>query len=200
MERTRLKKIINKGLQIAFPLFLGAAILIWMYHGFNFSRVWEVLDGGMNYGWMLVSLVFGVFSHIFRGWRWKLTLAPLGEHPKTSDCVYAIFVSYAANLVVPRVGEISRCGVLAKYDGTSFSKSLGTVVTERLIDTLCVSLITGVTLIMQARVFDIFLKKPARIPRFWHRYLLRGISISLSSVCWPYWCWLFSDQECDGLC
>ena len=121
MERTRLKKIINKGLQIAFPLFLGAAILIWMYHGFNFSRVWEVLDGGMNYGWMLVSLVFGVFSHIFRGWRWKLTLAPLGEHPKTSDCVYAIFVSYAANLVVPRVGEISRCGVLAKYDGTSFS-------------------------------------------------------------------------------
>ena len=136
LERTRLKKIINKGLQIAFPLFLGAAILIWMYHGFNFSRVWEVLDGGMNYWWMLVSLVFGVFSHIFRGWRWKLTLAPLGEHPKTSDCVYAIFVSYAANLVVPRVGEISRCGVLAKYDGTSFSKSLGTVVTERLIDTL----------------------------------------------------------------
>ncbi|MBS5107935.1 MAG: flippase-like domain-containing protein [Phocaeicola vulgatus] len=136
MERTRLKKIINKGLQIAFPLFLGAAILIWMYHGFNFSRVWEVLDGGMNYGWMLVSLVFGVFSHIFRGWRWKLTLAPLGEHPKTSDCV-----------------------VLAKYDGTSFSKSLGTVVTERLIDTLCVSLITGVTLIMQARVFDTFFKE-----------------------------------------
>ena len=146
-------------MQIAFPLFLGAAILIWMYHGFNFSRVWEVLDGGMNYGWMLVSLVFGVFSHIFRGWRWKLTLAPLGEHPKTSDCVYAIFVSYAANLVVPRVGEISRCGVLAKYDGTSFSKSLGTVVTERLIDTLCVSLITGVTLIMQARVFDTFFER-----------------------------------------
>lgn len=86
----------------------------------QFSRVWEVLDGGMNYWWMLVSLVFGVFSHIFRGWRWKLTLAPLGEYPKTSDCVYAIFVSYAANLVVPRVGEISRCGVLAKYDGTSF--------------------------------------------------------------------------------
>ena len=37
--------------------------------------------------------VFGVFSHIFRGWRWTLTLAPLGAHPKTSDCVYAIFVS-----------------------------------------------------------------------------------------------------------
>ena len=177
MERTRLKKIINKGLQIAFPLFLGAAILIWMYHGFNFSRVWEVLDGGMNYGWMLVSLVFGVFSHIFRGWRWKLTLAPLGEHPKTSDCVYAIFVSYAANLVVPRVGEISRCGVLAKYDGTSFSKSLGTVVTERLIDTLCVSLITGVTLIMQARVFDTFFKETGTDTTVLAQVLIRNVKV-----------------------
>ena len=73
--------------------------------------------------------------------------------------MYAIFVSYAANLVVPRVGEISRCGMLSKYDGISFSKSLGTVVTERLIDTMCVLLITVVTLIMQASVFDIFLKE-----------------------------------------
>ncbi|MDE5677410.1 MAG: flippase-like domain-containing protein [Phocaeicola sp.] len=159
MEQTRLKKIVNKGLQIAFPLFLGAAILVWMYRGFNFSRVWEVLSGGMNYGWMVLSLVFGLFGHLFRGWRWKLTLAPLGEHPKTSDCVYAVFVAYAANLVVPRVGEISRCGVLAKYDGTSFSKSLGTVVTERLIDTLCVVLITGVTLLVQAGVFASFFKE-----------------------------------------
>lgn len=146
-------------MQIALPLFLGAAILVWMYHGFDFSRVWDVLNGGMDYGWMGLSLVFGLFGHLFRGWRWKLALAPLGEHPRTSHCVYAVFVSYAANLVVPRIGEISRCGVLAKYDGTSFSKSLGTVVTERLIDTLCVALITGVTLLVQASVFDTFFKE-----------------------------------------
>lgn len=113
----------------------------------------------MNYGWMLFSLVFGVFGHLFRGWRWNLTLAPLGEYPKLSDSVYAVFVSYAANLVIPRVGEISRCGILAKYDGVSFSKSLGTVVTERLIDTLCVVLITGVTLLLQSRVFSDFFAK-----------------------------------------
>lgn len=146
-------------MQIVFPLVLGAGILVWMYHDFNFSRLWQVLDGGMNYGWMLLSLVFGVLSHLFRGWRWKLTLAPLDEHPRTRNCVYAVFVSYAANLVVPRVGEISRCGILAKYDGTSFSKSLGTVVTERLIDTLCVGLITGITLLLQAGVFRSFFRE-----------------------------------------
>ncbi len=51
-------------------------------------------------------------SHVLRGWRWKQTLEPLDAHPKTSDCVDAIFVSYATNLVLPRVGEVSRCGVL----------------------------------------------------------------------------------------
>lgn len=86
-------------------------------------------------------------------------MAPLGEHPRTADCVYAVFISYAANLVVPRVGEISRCGVLARYDGTNFSKSLGTVVTERLIDTLCVALITGTAFLTQAHVFKTFFQK-----------------------------------------
>lgn len=141
------------------PLVLGGFILIWVYRDFNFSKLGDVLSHEMNYWWMLFSLVFGVFSHIFRGWRWKQTLAPLGAYPKTSDCVNAIFISYAANLVIPRVGEISRCGVLAKYDDVSFAKSLGTVVTERLIDTLCVAMITGVTLLLQMRIFKIFLKE-----------------------------------------
>lgn len=141
------------------PLTLGVFIFVWVYRGFDFSKVGEVLSHGMNYGWMFLSLVFGTFSHVFRGWRWKMTLAPLGAYPKTSDCVNAVFVSYAANLVIPRIGEVSRCGILSKYDGISFSKSLGTVVTERLIDTLCVGIITGVTLILQMGIFDTFFKE-----------------------------------------
>jgi len=143
-------------MQVVFPLLLGAFILIWIYRDFNFHRVWQVLSGGMNYGWMLLSLVFGVFANLFRGWRWKLALEPLNEHPKTSNCVNAIFISYASNLVIPRVGEVTRCGVLSKYDGVSFSKSLGTVVSERMVDTLCVGLITGLTLLSQMPVFATF--------------------------------------------
>lgn len=158
MERTDIKKLINKVFQVALPLMLGAAILVWTYHGFDFRRVCEVMDGGMNYGWMLFSLVFGVFGHLFRGWRWNLALAPLGEYPKRSNSVYAIFVAYAVNLILPRVGEVSRCGVLAKYDNVSFSKSLGTVVSERLVDSVCVLLITAGTLLLQTGVFARFFR------------------------------------------
>lgn len=156
MERSNRKKLLNKGLQIVFPLLLGAAILFWTYRDFNFQRIGEVLNGGIHYGWMLFSLVFGVLANLFRGWRWTLALEPLGEYPKKSNCVYAIFVSYAANLVIPRLGEVSRCGVLTKYDGVSFPKSLGTVVSERVIDMLCIGLIAGITLLLQASVFSSF--------------------------------------------
>ena len=156
MEGTERKKIFKKVLQVVFPLLLGAFILVWVYRDFNFQRVGEVLTGGMDYGWIAVSLVFGVFANLFRGWRWKLALEPLGEYPRTSHCVYAIFISYASNLVIPRVGEVTRCGVLSKYDGVSFSKSLGTVVSERMIDTLCVGLITGLVLLSQMPVFATF--------------------------------------------
>ena len=156
MEGTERKKIIKKVLQVVFPLLLGLFILVWVYRDFNFQRVGEVLAGGMDYGWIALSLVFGVFANLFRGWRWKLALEPLNEHPKVANCVYAIFISYASNLVIPRVGEVSRCGVLSKYDGVSFSKSLGTVVSERMIDTLCVGLITGLVLLSQMPVFATF--------------------------------------------
>ena len=156
MEGTERKKIFKKILQVVFPLLLGAFILFWVYRDFNFQRVWEVLTDGMDYRWMALSLVFGVFANLFRGWRWKLALEPLGEYPKTSHCVYAIFISYASNLVIPRVGEVTRCGVLSKYDGVSFSQSLGTVVSERMIDTLCVGLITGLVLLLQMPVFATF--------------------------------------------
>ena len=159
MVRSESKKLLNKLWQFVLPLLLGAAILVWTYKGFDFKRMLSVMEEGFNYWWMLFSLVFGVFGHLFRGWRWNLSLAPLGEYPKARNSVYAIFVSYAANLVIPRVGEVSRCGILAKYEGVSFSKSLGTVITERIIDSVCVLIITFTTLLLQSGVFAKFIKE-----------------------------------------
>ena len=109
-----MKKLIKKALKLILPLVLGGFILYWVYRDFDFAKAGDVLRHGVNWWWMLFSLAFGVFSHVFRGWRWKQTLEPLGVFPKTSDCVNAIFISYATNLILPRVGEVSRCGVLAK--------------------------------------------------------------------------------------
>ncbi len=153
-----MKKILNICLKIALPFLLGGAIMYRTYRDFDLSHVGQILHQ-LDWFWMAVSLVFGVLSHILRGWRWKLTLEPMGEHVRLNNCVNAIFVSYASNMIIPRLGEISRCGVLTKYDGVSFSKALGTVLTERLIDSLCVLMIIGGTLLLNVHVFDAFFIK-----------------------------------------
>lgn len=153
------KNIIKKALNILFPIVLGGGILWWMYRNFDFNLLRSTLNGGMNWWWMAFSLVFGVTAQLFRGLRWKQTLEPVGENPRTSTCVHAVFLSYAASLIIPRIGEITRCGVLSKYDGTSFSKSLGTVVTERIIDSLLVLLITAIVFLSQAKVFYNFFEE-----------------------------------------
>lgn len=153
------KNIIKKAINILFPIILGGGILWWMYRNFDFNLLRSTLNGGMNWWWMAFSLVFGVTAQLFRGLRWKQTLEPVGENPRTSTCVHAVFLSYAASLIIPRIGEITRCGVLSKYDGTSFSKSLGTVVTERIIDSLLVLLITAIVFLSQAKVFYNFFEE-----------------------------------------
>ena len=70
-----------------------------------------------------------------------------------------MFLSYAASLVVPRIGEFTRCGVLKRYDDVSFPKALGTVVTERAIDMLLMAAVCMLTLFMQMRVFSTFFNK-----------------------------------------
>ena len=121
-------------LKVTTPFILGGAILYWMFRNFDFKSMEKVLFEEMNWWWMLLSFPFGILAQAFRGWRWKQTLEPIGENPRTSTTIYSIFISYAASLVVPRIGEFTRCGVLKRWEGTSFPKALGTVVTERAVD------------------------------------------------------------------
>ena len=150
---------IQSTIRFLLPLLLGGAILWWMYRDFDFQRIEHVLWHEMDWTWMLLSLPFGILAQMFRGWRWRQTLEPMGEKPRTLVAVNSVFLSYAASLVVPRIGEFTRCGVLKRWDGISFPKALGTVVTERAVDSLVVLFVTGTTLLFQMSVFGTFFKK-----------------------------------------
>ncbi len=152
-----MKGIIGGTLRVVFPLALGGAILYWMYRGFDLGGVRDVMARGMDWRWMLLSFPFGMLAQMFRGWRWRLALAPMGARPRMSTAINAVFLSYASSLVVPRMGEFLRCGVLKRYDGVPFAKALGTVVTERVIDSLVVGIVAALALITQMGAFSTFL-------------------------------------------
>ena len=153
------KKLVNNIFKVVVSLALGGAILYWMYRGFDFKKVEQVLLHEMNWTWMLLSFPFGILAQMFRGWRWKQTLEPVDEHPRTSVCLHSIFLSYAVSLIIPRIGEFARCGVLKQWDKVSFPKAIGTVVTERAIDSLLVMGITVLNFLLQIPVFLTFFDK-----------------------------------------
>ena len=134
-------------------MILAAAILWWMYREFRWEDVRQAFASDMSWRWMLLSFPFGIMAQVFRAIRWKQALAPLGEKPRLHTCINAVFISYASSLIVPRVGEMLRCGILRRWERTNFSKGVGTVVTERVIDSTLVMLLALITAACQIPMF-----------------------------------------------
>jgi hypothetical protein len=172
-------------MKILLPLLLGGAILYWMYRDFDLSSVMEVMRRDMNWTWMLLSFPFGILAQMLRGWRWKQMLDPIREKEGTPEirssvCVNAVFLSYAASLVIPRIGEFTRCGVLKQKEGMSFAKALGTVVTERAIDTLLLGTVTCLTLLFAMSTFGTFFQQTGTsIDSLMQRFSWEGYLVTL---------------------
>ena len=96
--------------------------------------VQEILHANMF--WVAVSGFISVIAFVVRAHRWNLLIEPLGYFPSLKHTTCSLMVGYFANLAVPRLGEISRCGALSKAESIPFNKLLGTVIVERVIDVL----------------------------------------------------------------
>jgi uncharacterized protein (TIRG00374 family) len=94
-----------------------------------------------NYFWVILAPVIGFIANFVRTQRWRLLLRPVGYNPNYGNTFYAVMTMYFFNLFVPRLGEVMRCTILAKYEDVPVEKSLGTMVTERLLDVLCLGII-----------------------------------------------------------
>ena len=176
-------KLLGNILKTALPFALGVGILWWMYRGTDWKDFWHSISSELHWGWMLVSLLFGVVPQVFRALRWQMTLRPMGEMARSRTCIDAIFLSYAASLVIPRVGEVTRCGTLKKIDGISFSKSIGTVVTERLVDSVLMLIIAAVAFLSQLPVFLQFIDETgADFSSLIHRFSNTGYLVTLLCI------------------
>lgn len=135
---------------LKFLFFLGIGILlIWLVVKDKTDEEIANIKGALqqaNYFWVLLSVVISGLSHYFRALRWKLLLGPMGHSPKTSTTFFSVMVGYLANLALPRVGEVTRCGVLTRYEKVPFVQGFGSVIAERALDVVCVILLFFITL------------------------------------------------------
>ena len=131
-------------------VFLSIGVfLLWLaMRGQDFSQLWSQITQ-FNYWWIALSLLMNFLSHFSRAVRWNMLIEPLGYKPKLANTTLAVFVGYLANYALPRMGEVSRCAILSRYEKQPFTPLFGTVFTERVIDTLALLLITAGTVLFQ---------------------------------------------------
>ncbi len=146
-----MRKKIIAALQYTF--FLGLGLILLWYSSRNLTR--EELDmmkksiQGAEYWVAIPAAIVFIASHYSRAIRWKILMEPLGFNPSTRNTFIAVMLSYFFNLLVPRLGEVMKCTLLAKYEKAPVDKLVGTMVAERAMDVISLFVVILITLVFQ---------------------------------------------------
>ena len=139
---------------IRFTFFLGIGIFfIWIFlRNLTPGQKTEIVQSmnDANYWWIILAIPLGVLSHYLRAIRWKMLIETMGYKPGNTNMFFAVITGYFANLALPRLGEVSRCTILTKYENVPFNKSFGTVITERALDLMIFIVLFFINLALQA--------------------------------------------------
>lgn len=157
------KKTLLTILQFILFVGLGVGIIAWRAGQFTAAQKQQMYAAMRTANlWMLIPLLaVGFFSHWFRALRWRLLLEPLHIRPSKTNTTIAVLIGYLVNLLVPRMGEVAKCTVLARYEGVPADKMVGTIVAERAFDVVCLLVVTLSAFALQANVIGSYARELA---------------------------------------
>ena len=144
-------KKLSSLLQYLFFLGLGIGLIWYSSKDLTDAQVQELKDSFSHtkYLYILPVVVSLLLAHYFRALRWRLLMEPLGYGPTRTNTFLVVLIGYLFNLLVPRLGEVMKCTMLAKYERIPADKLIGTIVAERAIDIVCLVLITLFMMVSQ---------------------------------------------------
>jgi len=158
------KRISQSFLKVILPFSLGIILLWYLYRNQDMREMMDVIQKGVRYEIILFSLIFGLLGNIVRGLRWGMLIDSLGKRVRRKNVIYPVLGNYAINLALPRVGELWRCGMTSKYEKVPFTKLLGTLFVDRIMDVVVVGLLTLCLSVFNIRFFrDFFAENPPAI-------------------------------------
>ncbi|HBB92718.1 MAG: hypothetical protein A2X22_04405 [Bacteroidetes bacterium GWF2_49_14] len=150
------KKLILNILKYLLFLSVGIGLFLWVYRDQDMNSLWAGLSE-FHYGWIIASLGIALLSHFLRALRWRMLLDSIGYKPGVLNVFLSILVMYLANFAAPRMGEVTRCGILTRYEKIPFTAQLGTVVIERMVDVVILLLIIICVLLFDWNVLTDYL-------------------------------------------
>ncbi|WP_051718697.1 lysylphosphatidylglycerol synthase transmembrane domain-containing protein [Hymenobacter sp. IS2118] len=136
---------------------LSGALMLYAVRGQDLTRIGQYIRSA-NYFWLGVTMMLSVLGYFSRAYRWKMQLTASQQQVRYWHVYHAMMVGYLANIVLPRMGEVIRCSVLRRSSGVPVEVSLGTVITERVIDVLVLALLLGAVLLLEFNKFRTFIQ------------------------------------------
>jgi glycosyltransferase 2 family protein len=156
-----MRKKILSSLQYIF--FLGGGLLLvwWQLHGMTEQERtdFKYAITHANYILVLPVVLMNLLSHLIRSMRWKLLMEPLGYNPILKNVFGVTMVGYLANSAVPRLGEVLKCTILARYEKLKVDKLIGTIIIERTFDLVCYFILILITVLIQIDVIGGYVKE-----------------------------------------
>lgn len=145
---------------LQYMVFLGLGVFLvwWSLHQIPDSKWGEFKHSLVTARYWLMIPVFVILtlSHILRALRWRILMMPMGYTPSIPNTFFAVMIGYLANLAVPRLGEVLKCTILARYEKVPAEKLVGTIVAERAIDVISLGIVFMLALISQFSVVGEF--------------------------------------------
>lgn len=175
-----MRRKLTQVLQFIVFLGVGIALLYLAFKDMDFQMLWQDLKSA-NYFWVSLSLLAGVVAYWSRAVRWRLLIEPLGHKPPLSSVFFAVMIGYLANFAFPRIGEVTRCGALAKSQKIPLDSLLGTVIIERGFDLICLILLLVTILLAKLSTVGGFLYSAIWVP-------LQDKFISILAI--GFWWWM----------
>ena len=157
-ETKQERSLIRKLLKYVIPLIISVGLCWLLFTGIDFDEMLRIIRTECDFRWIVLMWAITVLSHVVRAMRWRIQLNALGVYPPLYVLVYSIFGTYAVNLVFPRLGEVWRTGYIAQRQDAKFTTVFGSMVADRLSDTVTVLIITAVTFMLASGTLLDFLQ------------------------------------------
>ena len=154
-----MKKILFHIIQYGIFIALSIVLLYFAFRNIDFNILRDRILHA-DYRYISIALILGFIGIYIRAYRWNILIEPLGKLPQNKNAFYALSIGYMANYAFPRIGEVTRCGVLSRTEKIGADKLLGTVISERIFDIIVLFLLTILIILLKIRFFgDFFIQK-----------------------------------------
>ena len=170
-----------KYLKSIIPISIGFACIYYSTTTLSQDDINSIIQSFANakYSWVFFGVVLGGLSHVSRSYRWKYLLKPLGYNISFLNSVLAVFSGYLINYTIPRAGDVARGTIAYKYEQIPLEKGLGTIVAERAVDVLCITILIIIGLFIN---YELISEKLLEASNFVNIKLLFLIAIILASI------------------